>query len=87
MARESLITVQQVADYLCCSVSSVRRFIMRQEIPHYRLGKLVRFRRSEIDSWLALHREGDLSGGSRLINFNPDQLPLFGPELDPIVQD
>tara|TARA_Y100000588_G_scaffold326315_1_gene360658 strand:- start:47 stop:307 length:261 start_codon:yes stop_codon:yes gene_type:complete len=86
MAREALITVQQVADYLNCSVSSVRRFVMRQQIPHYRLGKLVRFRRSEIDSWLSLHREGDLPAG-RPSDFNPDQLPLFGPELDPFVQD
>ena len=87
MAREALITAQEVADYLRCSLSTVRRFIGRAEIPHYRLGKLVRFRRSEIDSWLALHHEGEVQPAGRSVHFNPDQLSLFGPEMDPVAQD
>ena len=74
------MTAQEVATYLRCSVSTVRRFVMRGEIPHYRLGKMVRFRRREVDSWLALYREGELLPDIRSAPVNPDQLSLFGAE-------
>lgn len=80
MLREGLMTAQEVATYLRCSVSTVRRFVMRGEIPHYRLGKMVRFRRREVDSWLALYREGELLPDIRSAPVNLDQLSLFGAE-------
>jgi len=46
-------------------------------MPHYRLGKLVRFRRSEIEHWLALYHEGEISAETRGRLTNPDQLSLF----------
>ena len=54
MPREGLMTAAAAARYLSCSVSTIRRMVGRGEIPHFRLGKLIRFRRSEIDAWLAL---------------------------------
>ena len=77
MLKERLMTVQETAEYLQCSVSTVRRYIMRGEIPHYRLGKMVRFKRREIDGWLVIHREGESTGKSEVAAFNPAQLSLF----------
>ena len=74
MLREGLMTAQEVAAYLRCSVSTVRRFVMRGEIPYYRLGKMVRFRRREVDSWLALYREGELLPDIRSAPVNPGVL-------------
>ena len=75
MARDRLMTARDAAAYLRCSVSTVRRLAHHDELPHYRLGKMVRFRRSEIDGWLTLHHEGNLS--SAPMAFNPNQLSLF----------
>ncbi len=82
MAKQGLMIATEVAQYLNCSISTVRRLVMNSRIPHFRLGKLVRFRRSDIDAWLNHHREGDLpvDPTSRLPLTNPDQLSLFGPE-------
>ena len=66
----------EVAAYLRCSPSTVRRMVRRGQIPHYRFGKLVRFRLSEIERWLALQQEGAalLRGKTPP---NSDQLSLF----------
>jgi excisionase family DNA binding protein len=69
------MTARDAATYLRCSVSTVRRLVHAGELPHYRLGKMVRFRRSEIDAWLVLHHEGNLPPDP--VVFNPNQLSLF----------
>jgi excisionase family DNA binding protein len=82
MPREGLMTAKEVSRYLRCSVTTIRRFAGKREIPHFRLGKLVRFRRSEIDAWLNLHHEGDLPPDVyREPQMHPDQLFLFGREV------
>ena len=67
----------EVAAYLRCSPSTVRRMVRRGQIPHYRFGKLVRFRLSEIERWLALHHEGSALLRGRATPSNIDQLSLF----------
>ena len=82
MPREGLMTAVAAARYLSCSISTVRRMVGRSEIPHFRLGKLIRFRRSQIDAWLALHHEGDIPAEpSRDVAPDPDQLFLFGRDI------
>ena len=82
MPKEGLLTANDVASYLRCSVSTVRRLVVRGEIPHFRVSKLVRFRRGDIDAWLLMHREGELAAdGLKLPEDHPDQLTLFGREL------
>ncbi|MEE2658313.1 MAG: helix-turn-helix domain-containing protein [Candidatus Latescibacterota bacterium] len=75
------MTVRDLAKYLHCSVSTVRRLVPRGQIPHFRLGKMLRFRRSEIDVWLALHHEGDIPAEVRETAVHPDQLFLFGRDI------
>lgn len=77
MPREALMTVAEVSDYLACSVSLVRRLARRSEIPHYRLGRLMRFRRTDVDAWLQARHEGSTSPGGRRSAAHPDQLFLF----------
>ena len=82
MPREGLMTAAAAARYLSCSVSTIRRMVGRGEIPHFRLGKLIRFRRSEIDAWLALQHEGDIPAEqTRDVAPHPDQLFLFGRDI------
>ncbi|MBT3344332.1 MAG: helix-turn-helix domain-containing protein [Gemmatimonadetes bacterium] len=76
------MTAAETAHYLSCSVSTVRRMVQRGDIPHYKLSKLIRFRRSEIDAWLALHHEGEIPAEqTRDVAPHPDQLFLFGRDI------
>ena len=83
MAKERLITAREVASYLRCSISTVRRMVLRDKVPHYRLGRMIRFRRSEIDAWLALHQEGEPVPEAQSCSSNPAQLSLFESAADP----
>lgn len=77
MPREKLLNTGEVAAYLNCSRTTVRRLAARGELPHYRVGKMVRFRRGEVDLWLAGFRAGPQPGEAREWAPDPDQLSLF----------
>ena len=77
MAKEGLLTADEVAQYLQCSVSWVRRLAGRGQIPHYRLGALLRFRQSELERWLAAHHQGGADGPPGARRGDPNQLTLF----------
>ena len=78
MVKERLMTMQEVAEYLQCSLSTVRRWVARGKVPHYRLGKMIRFRRAELDSWLGAYREGDWPlVDAKQLEVDGGQLSLF----------
>jgi excisionase family DNA binding protein len=49
---EEILTARDLARYLRCHVSTLYRLVNRGEIPHFRLGSDIRFRRSAIEKWL-----------------------------------
>ena len=55
---ETLITedsntmnVTEIADYIGCSTSMVRKLIRTKEIPFYKLGTKIIFEKSQIELW------------------------------------
>jgi len=49
---DGLLGVQEAAQFLGLKPSSVYKLVMLRKIPHYKLGKLVKFKRGEIETWL-----------------------------------
>lgn len=49
---DSLLTVREVAGILRLGVSTIREMAKRQEIPAIKIGKVWRFKQSEIKKWL-----------------------------------
>lgn len=47
-----LLTVEQAADYLNITDHFVRRLIRERRIPFLKVGRLVRFRRADIEAYL-----------------------------------
>lgn len=47
-----LLTISELAAYLNIKVKTIYAKVEAGEIPHYRIGRLVRFRLAEIDAWL-----------------------------------
>lgn len=48
----SLMNVQQTAEYLGVPKSTIYNLSMKATIPHYHLGKSLRFKKDAIDAWL-----------------------------------
>ena len=47
-----LLTIERLSDYLNIKVKTLYVKVEAGEIPHYRIGRLIRFRLDEIDAWL-----------------------------------
>ena len=64
-----IFTVEQLSDYLKIPKSCLYQKVMRREIPFYRIGRLLRFKRSDIDQWLDAHRVEtfDAKGKAKII--------------------
>ncbi len=50
-----LLTIQQVATYVGLSHHTIYRLVSQRKIPHVKLGKVLKFDRTEIDRWIASH--------------------------------
>ena len=46
------LTISELSIYLNLKESHLRRLIFLNEIPYFKIGRLIRFKRSEIDAWL-----------------------------------
>ena len=49
---DELWDIVKLSRYLSMKRSTLYTMIERKEIPHYRIGKLARFKPAEIDEWL-----------------------------------
>lgn len=54
-----LMNVTQTAEYLGVPVSTIYNLSMKSTIPHSHVGRLLRFRKADIDAWLS---EGGCDG-------------------------
>ena len=51
--ENTVFNINQVANYLGCSVQTIRTRIKEGEIPTYQIGRKYLFRKSKIDEWIA----------------------------------
>ena len=49
---EVYLTIEELADYLKLAVQTVRRWVMKREIPFHKVKSVIRFRLSEIEKWV-----------------------------------
>jgi excisionase family DNA binding protein len=54
----TVMTLQEVADYLRVTRSTIHRLLKRNEIPAFRIGRHWRFNVEEIEDWCASRASG-----------------------------
>lgn len=55
--QDSLLTVTELAEYLKLSVSAIHRLTHKRKLPFYQPGgKVILFRKGQIDTWLEDHK-------------------------------
>ena len=63
-SKEKYLTVRDVARHFCLSETTIRRHILNQEIPFHKIMGAIRFRLSEIESWVeSRKKENGEAGG------------------------
>lgn len=53
MSDKEVMTVPEMAEYLSVSEAHTYRLVREHRVPFVRIGRSVRFKRSEVDQWLA----------------------------------
>src|SRR5258708_14725990 len=66
MIDESVLTTEEVIEYLQVNLRTVYRLIKAGKIPAVRVGRQWRFRKRDIDGWLDSQRPRGGGGGDRL---------------------
>lgn len=46
------MNIKEVSEYLGIKKSSLYSRVEKKEVPHYKIGRLIRFKKSEIDPWM-----------------------------------
>jgi excisionase family DNA binding protein len=49
---EKFLMVDEVAEYLSLSKATLYQWASEKRIPHYKMGRAIRFKQAEIESWL-----------------------------------
>jgi excisionase family DNA binding protein len=62
MSETERLDYQGAALYLGLAGATVRKYVSRRVLPYYKVGKLVRFTVSDLDSWLASRRVESAKG-------------------------
>jgi len=62
-AEERWVSVEEVATHLGVNKDSVYRWVEKKRLPAHRVGRLFRFKLSEVDEWV---RAGGVGEGSTM---------------------
>jgi excisionase family DNA binding protein len=62
MTAEPWVSVDQIAEHLGVTHDSIYRWIDRKGLPAHRVGRLWKFRLSEVDDWVRAGGTGDEAG-------------------------
>jgi len=58
--EKGFLNIKEVSEYLGIKKSSLYSRVEKKEIPHYRVGRLIRFKKSEIDPWMEKFKSAPL---------------------------
>ena len=61
MAKE-FFNVEELSEYLGIKKSTLYGMVENGALPHYRIGRLIRFKRNDVDAWMETHRVGEMIG-------------------------
>jgi excisionase family DNA binding protein len=63
---ERLLTAAELAECLALSTATVLDWFEAGRLPGFKLGRVVRFRETEVNEWVEMHRAGPrVAGGNR----------------------
>ncbi len=65
LVQDQYLNLAEAAKYLSVSTRTLRD---QDDLPRYRVGNRLRFKRSELDEWMLQHREGGKVELDELVN-------------------
>jgi len=72
----TLLTIQQLSDYLNIKKATLYSWVERQKIPHLKIHGLIRFRPAEIDAWAESFRKAPAALSLPRLKGRGDTIPV-----------
>jgi excisionase family DNA binding protein len=63
---DGFLTIQEVSEWLHIKPATLYSKVESGDIPHYKIGRLVRFKREDIDQWMEDYRRDPSDGDKRV---------------------
>ena len=83
---ETYLTIEELAGYLKLAEQTIRRWVLNREIPFRKIRKVIRFRLSEIETWIdasgmpfSQEQSGDIEGDLFKDAISLDETVVFKP--------
>lgn len=77
--------IEDLSNYLKVKVKTI--YAMISDIPHYRVGKLIRFRKQEIDSWMENNKGKAHHGKDKSTNIREKQSNRGNISIDQLIRN
>lgn len=62
-AKNQIITIKELSEYLNCSISMIRKMIYDNEIPYFKIGNKYHFNIEIINEWIvSKHNDIEIGG-------------------------
>jgi excisionase family DNA binding protein len=58
---KEFLTIDELSEYLNLKRSNLYSIVESGVLPHYRIGRLIRFKKQDIDTWMEDHRRDENS--------------------------
>jgi excisionase family DNA binding protein len=74
---KEFLNIKELGEYLGIKTSTLYFYVENGDIPHYRIGRLIRFKKQEVDEWMAGNKKDgiDLSKmAGRMLGKVPHQV-------------
>ncbi len=71
--QDRFLNIAELSEYLSIKRSTLYSYVESGLLPHYRIGKLVRFKQSEIDRWIET-RKREVVHVERKVNRTLDKI-------------
>jgi excisionase family DNA binding protein len=75
---EAYITIGEAAEFTKFAVATLRKYVLKRQVPYHKVMRAIRFRKSELDSWMAAGGKGAERDGLGIGNEGQKELPLEG---------
>ncbi len=64
---ERWLSLKEISKHIGCSKDTIRNWIKKEAIPYHKLGRLYKFRLSEVDFWIesGASAQADETGGKK----------------------
>ena len=62
---KEFLTIDELSEYLNLKRSTLYSMVESGQLPHYRVGRRIRFKRNDLDRWMESHRRESVNANTK----------------------